>query len=479
MTSSDLIETSLDQTARFPCLFCSRLFSHKRSRDRHIKLHTGETKYKCELCDSAFIRSDHLKSHMKTHDLGKPFQCPSCNRGYATSAALTSHMQAHKSPNQLAKKLKHFVKYQAGILPNVNQQLVSALVKCNTNLISSAMSPTLPAISQSPLSNNLLNAATYNSQSSFTQTPIKATDNQISSNKRSNNLMNINQTGTTANYQLTSKRRKLSVDSMETEDTTSSLSDVDDELESGHLFDKNELIVDVCGNSLNQSASDDLLKSTSKLNGNNQQIFYCSICNGEFAHKRSLDRHFKIHTGDRKFKCDYCEQSYSRSDHLKNHLKSNHKINCSNRPLEMMDADRSATDKSCSSSSLDKATSKASTIFNIEKLLSLPSTNDKNETKVLSSSLSSSTSSSCSSPNNLTNLTNEPINATNVNLLNNNFDISSAALTSSLNPFTNASLSNKDSLLYQNYFYYYYLNHYHYYQRNLNDTASKLYSYPF
>lgn len=25
----------------FKCTFCSRLFKHKRSRDRHVKLHTG------------------------------------------------------------------------------------------------------------------------------------------------------------------------------------------------------------------------------------------------------------------------------------------------------------------------------------------------------------------------------------------------------------------------------------------------------
>lgn len=28
----------------FKCTFCSRLFKHKRSRDRHVKLHTGRYK---------------------------------------------------------------------------------------------------------------------------------------------------------------------------------------------------------------------------------------------------------------------------------------------------------------------------------------------------------------------------------------------------------------------------------------------------
>lgn len=484
MRPSELIESSsFDQTARFQCFFCPKWFSHKRSRDRHTKLHTGETKYKCELCDNAFIRSDHLKSHMKTHDLAKPFQCPSCNCGYATSAALTSHMQHHKSPNQLAKKLKHFVKYQAGILPTVNQQIVSTLVKCNINLnldlISSAINP-LPAVASPPLA---AAAANYNGSQLFgamkAQDELSAASaanpaNQIiNSNKR--NLMSSNPVNPT-NYNLTNKRRKLSIDSMETEDTASSagLSDMDDDMESGNLFDKHELI-DVCNSSLNQSSD---FKSQTKLNKDDQQqIFYCTVCNGEFAHKRSLDRHLKIHTGDKKFKCDYCEQSYSRSDHLKNHLKSNHKISrqivdkastldflddCSNKSNEVSVHNET-------SSLNDKP--KASTVFNIEKLLSLPSsTTTKNETRVLSSSLSSSSSSSsCSSPNlaaaGLTShlSPNEPINPN--------------ALTSSSVPFNNSPLLNgKDSLLYQNYLYLYY-NHYHYYQR-LNET-SKLFPYPY
>ncbi|XP_053205283.1 zinc finger protein 423 homolog [Panonychus citri] len=77
----------------FRCEYCQRTFKHKRSRDRHIKIHTGDRRYKCNNCDSAFSRSDHLKIHMKTHDHMKPHQCTTCNRGYSTAAALTSHKQ--------------------------------------------------------------------------------------------------------------------------------------------------------------------------------------------------------------------------------------------------------------------------------------------------------------------------------------------------------------------------------------------------
>ena len=83
----------------FKCDYCQRLFKHKRSRDRHVKLHTGDRKYRCTQCEAAFSRSDHLKIHLKTHDNAKPYQCAVCNRGYNTAAALTSHMQNHKKDN--------------------------------------------------------------------------------------------------------------------------------------------------------------------------------------------------------------------------------------------------------------------------------------------------------------------------------------------------------------------------------------------
>lgn len=40
----------------FKCPVCQRLFKHKRSRDRHLKLHTGDKRYKCLYCESAFSR---------------------------------------------------------------------------------------------------------------------------------------------------------------------------------------------------------------------------------------------------------------------------------------------------------------------------------------------------------------------------------------------------------------------------------------
>lgn len=51
-----IISQSHAEHMPFKCEYCARLFKHKRSRDRHTKLHTGDRRYKCPHCEAAFSR---------------------------------------------------------------------------------------------------------------------------------------------------------------------------------------------------------------------------------------------------------------------------------------------------------------------------------------------------------------------------------------------------------------------------------------
>ena len=96
--------SSLDQNASlllvFKCKVCGKGFKHRRSLNRHVKLHSGEKNFKCPYCSTAFARSDHLKAHIRTHNNMKPYRCSVCHCGYSTQAALKVHIAHHHSKSK-------------------------------------------------------------------------------------------------------------------------------------------------------------------------------------------------------------------------------------------------------------------------------------------------------------------------------------------------------------------------------------------
>lgn len=50
--------------------------------------------------------------------------------------------------------------------------------------------------------------------------------------------------------------------------------------------------------------------------------YTCNVCFKDYAHKKHLGRHYKIHTGSRPFLCNICLGTFARSDSMKRHYKT-------------------------------------------------------------------------------------------------------------------------------------------------------------
>ena len=83
-----------EQNGQFVCSKCDKTFSHRQSRNRHMRMHMGIFKCYCDQCKKGFSDVTSYNEHMRKHE-GMKYYCDYCGKPFTTKVGFQGHLLTH------------------------------------------------------------------------------------------------------------------------------------------------------------------------------------------------------------------------------------------------------------------------------------------------------------------------------------------------------------------------------------------------
>ena len=337
----------------FSCPMCPKSFAQQSTLQTHVAIHTGEKNYKCGVCSRAFMRKRCLTEHMRLHTGEKPFGCLLCDFTTATKIGLKRHTETHvkqliRNADIDFSKLGDF----SPLSETLNGEKSPSLEKDSMDENDLSVIEKVKMVDRK---SKLKYDANQEDNSTSLQSDALYSKGETLSDLEENGATNDNVKASRANIEVQNLLEAVQ-DDAEAESLVyhkgldlivSEMNKLCDDRFDPQLLDESFVRHVINQSSLLPKNSNPLIKEPTRFECEvckmvlphkksmtehmkthwpqpEKKKHLCVICDKKFLHRKSLLIHTRTHTGERPYKCDLCESTFTNRRSLQRHHQNMH-----------------------------------------------------------------------------------------------------------------------------------------------------------